>query len=385
MVSAPHARPLRTSARRHASAAPVFKVVMLVLAAECLLAAVAGGLLRAGLAPVRLATSETLGHAAAAHAALMMSGFLGTVISIERAVAIRLRSAFAAPCASALGALLILLGHTAAGAWLSVLAAFIFVGVNVAVLLRHTAAHTVLMLVGALAWWVGNLMLAAGLGVDAALPWWFAFLVLTIAAERLEMTRLMRHRPMAQGSLLLALSALLMGAALSAHDSAAGGVLYGGALTALAIWLCVFDIAWRTVRAQGLPRYMAICLLSGYAWLAVAGIAWMGMAVGCPGRDMALHALGLGFVLSMVMGHSPVILPAVARVKLVFGAWFYAPLALLHASLALRLLGGFSNPTLRAAGAAWNAVSLAVFVLVVIGSAIVWRMRPDTSSTGRTQ
>lgn len=37
---------------------------------------------------------------------------------------------------------------------------------------------------------------------------------------------------------------------------------------------------------------------------------------------MALHALGLGFVFSMVMRHAPVILPAVARLRLSFGVAF---------------------------------------------------------------
>ena len=134
------------------------------------------------------------------------------------------------------------------------------------------------------------------------------------------------------GAGLVIVLALLAGAALSPR-SAAGGVVFGIALTALALWFGQFDIARRTLFAQGLPRYMAVCLLTGYAWLAVAGLAWVGMVQGGEGRDLALHALGLGFIFSMVMGHAPVILPAVAGVKLLFGPWFYVPLLALHASL----------------------------------------------------
>jgi hypothetical protein len=201
--------------------------------------------------------------------------------------------------------------------------------------------------------------------------------VLTIAAERLEMTRLTRRHPLAQPTLLAALLALLAGAVLSPANPELGGALYGSALIALALWLARFDIARHTVRAHGLSRYMALCLLTGYAWLAVAGIAWVGMAYGCPGRDMALHALGLGFVMSMVMGHAPVILPAVARIKLHFSGWFYLPMIMLHASLALRLFAGFSQPAWRSAGAALNALSLAVFVVVVLSSARAWQRRHD--------
>jgi uncharacterized protein involved in response to NO len=220
---------------------------------------------------------------------------------------------------------------------------------------------------------VGNVLFALDAGGGAVLAWWFAFLVMTIGAERLEMTRLMRRRPAAQPSLLLTLAALVLGATLMAWQPMAGGLLFGGALVALAAWLFTFDIAQRTVRTHGLSRFMAVCLLGGYAWLAIGGLAWMATALGAPARDAALHALGLGFIMSMIMGHAPVILPAVARIKLRFGAYFYVPLAALHLSLILRLAAGWSQPDSRALGAVLNAVSIALFVLTVIGAAIAWR------------
>ena len=39
----------------------------------------------------------------------------------------------------------------------------------------------------------------------------------------------------------------------------------------------------------------------------------------------------------MVFGHAPIIFPAVLRVAVPYHATFYLPLALLHASLAVRL------------------------------------------------
>jgi hypothetical protein len=369
------ARPALRPAARPGAAATAFKIAMALLVLAMLLGAVAGGLLRAGAAWPGLQGSLLAGQAAVAHAALMLSAFLGSAIGVERAVALHRRWAFAAPLASALGGALLLAGQPQAGAWLGVAAAGVFVGVNTVLVLRQTLAHTALLLVGALAWLTGNLLFAADLGSGVALPWWFGFVVLTITAERLEMSRLMRHHPLAQPLLLAAVAGLLAGAAVSLFDGRTGGVLYGLALTALALWFAVFDIARRTVRAHGLSRYMALSLLGGYAWLALAGLAWLGTALGCPGRDMALHALGLGFIFSMVMGHAPVILPAVARVKLLFGAWFYLPLALLHASLLLRLFGALAQPGLRAQGALLNAVALALFAATVAGSAIAWRLR----------
>ena len=72
--------------------------------------------------------------------------------------------------------------------------------------------------------------------------------------------------------------------------------------------------------------------------MAAAGLAPDGLSY-----DAALHALLLGFVFSMVFGHAPIVFPAVLRVALPYHPVFYAPMVLLHASLAVRLLGDASG------------------------------------------
>lgn len=362
----------------------VLGVLLLAAVASSLLAGIFGGLARVGIVPEALRETAWLGRAALAHAALMMCGFFGTMISVERAVAAKHRLAWAPPLLSGAAGLLLLRGEAAVAGWLLVAASLAFVGVNVFLFRRQRAAHTALLLASAGAWATGNLLFAAGAGAGAVLPWWFAFLVMTIAAERLEMTRLMRRRPAAQPALVALLALLLAGAAVSALSVRLGGVLYGAALLGLALWLFTFDIAPRTVRAHGLSRYMAVCLLAGYAWLAAAGIAWAAGALGAATRDLALHALGLGFVFSMMLGHAPVILPAIARVKLLFGNFFYLPLAALHLSLLARLVPGLQEFAWRRQGALFNALALALFALTVIGAAIAWRRRhggPSSRST----
>lgn len=351
------------------------RLLLLSLVAAALFAGVAGGLWRAGVpwpAPTRLAS-----QAVPMHAALMICAFFGTVIAIERAVALKVRIAFAAPFASGLSGVALLAGRIdLAACWLGVVAALVFVGINVALVRRQDAPHTRVLLASSLAWLVGNVLFAARTGGGALVAWWFAFLVLTIAAERLDMTRLMRQRPAAQPLFAAIVAALLAGAALSAPWPLLGGTIYGAALASLAVWLAVFDIARRTVLAHGLSRYMAVCLLAGYAWLGVGGAAWVATAWGLAARDIGLHALGLGFVVGMAMGHAPVIAPAVARIKLQFGPWFYVPVALLHASLALRVAAALSSaPELHADAAALNAVALLLFMLTIAASAVVWRAK----------
>ena len=343
--------------------------------ATALLCGIAGGLLRVGIALPAAAHATWLSRAALAHAALMMCGFMGTVISIERAVAFKHPGAWTAPIASGAAALALLAGAQMPAALLFVIASGAFVIVNVLLLRKQPAAHTALLLASSVAWFTGNVLLAVGANSSTVLPWWFAFLVVTIAAERLEMTRLMRRRPGAQLALHLMLGALAWGAACSGFAPQFGGVLFGAALCALAAWLLVFDIARRTVRAEGLSRYMAVCLLGGYVWLAIGGVAWGATALGLPLRDIALHALGLGFIVSMIMGHAPVILPAVTRVKLQFGNFFYVPLLMLHVSLAVRLAGGAVDFHLRAQGALFNALAIALFAATAVASALAWRQR----------
>ena len=116
-------------------------------------------------------------------------------------------------------------------------------------------------------------------------------------------------------------------------------VVLGAALLVVVAALLRVDVARKMLRGKGLPRFSAACLLAGYAWLAVAG----GILLLVPdplaggGYDAVVHAVFLGFTMSMIFAHAPVILPAVLRRPLPYRPVLYAPLALLHASLLVRV------------------------------------------------
>ncbi len=368
MVSAGRApRAARRADRRRAQAP--WRVALALGAAAALVLGVGGGLLRAGV-PVEGAAWAWAG---VQHAALMIGAFFGTVIGLERAVALGHPAAYAAPAATAAAGVLLVFGAQEAGAWLLVAGALAFTLNSALIVRRQPALHTALLLAAAMASVLGAGAWAAGLRHDGVHAWWFAFLVVTIAAERLEMTRLMQRRRAAAPLLVAVLVALYAGAAVSFAAARAGHLVFGLALVALAAWLGAFDIARRTVRATGLPRYMAVCLLLGYAWLAVGGAAWALAAVGEPVRDVALHALGLGFVISMVMAHALVILPAVVGVKLEYAGVFYLPLALLQVSLAARFAAPWAGPAWRTAGALGHVVAFVVFALCLVYARRRWQ------------
>lgn len=353
------------------------RVALLAAAAASLVAAVLGGLARLGV-PIALPM------AAANHGAIMTGGFLGTVVGLERAIALGRRYAFAAPAASAGGALLLLAGFRGPGLVLELAAPLFLLAAGIDLLRRQRETHIALLLVASLAWAIGNAANLAGLAPDICAAWWFAFLVLTIAAERLEMTRLAPRPPIAAPLFHAAVALVLAGAAVAVVREAAGGVLFGLGLAALAAWLAAFDLARRTVRAEGFARYAAVALLAGYAWLAIGGAAWVAMSLLGPAwRDAALHSLGLGFVFSMILAHAPVVVPVVARRRMRYSNRFYVPLVLLHASLVLRLAAGPATATIRQWGGILNALALLAFAGTLawaLGRPAVGKMPPTTST-----
>jgi len=170
---------------------------------------------------------------------------------------------------------------------------------------------------------------------------------------------------------------LLVGAAISSIDESNGLKLFAGTLIALALWLLRYDIARRNARLAGLPRFIALCLLSGYAWLLAAGLLGLAGALqaGHPWRDAALHCIGLGFVFAMVFGHAPIIFPAVTRIRIPYHPSLYLPLILLHLSLALRVLGGLSGQfALRQQAGLLNVLVLLAFIATLL---ILIRSKPD--------
>ena len=81
-------------------------------------------------------------------------------------------------------------------------------------------------------------------------------------------------------------------------------------------------------------------------------------------------------MMSMVFAHAPLIVPAVLRVPLPFRRGFYVQLALLHASLALRLIGGdlAGNTPLWQAGGIGGEIAILLF-LGASASAVVGARR----------
>jgi hypothetical protein len=307
-----------------------------------------------------------------AHGPLMVCGFLGTLISLERAVAIRSSWAYAAPALVAAGALSLDLPLGPFGPLLIAAGSAVLVAVFGVLMRRQPALYMTTMASGAVAWAIGNALWLAGAPVFRVVYWWVAFLVLTIAGERLELNRLLRPTPGIRAAFAAAVGLVLAGVVVSARVPEAGVRVLGVGFVVLAVWLLRHDIARRTVRQHGLTRYMAVSLLAGYVWLGFGGLVALATGSAVPGLvyDAMLHAIFLGFVMSMVFAHAPVIFPAVLGRPLPFHPRFYLHVAVLHASVLVRVMGDLAGGLVswRAWGGLLNAVALLVFVANVGGS-----------------
>jgi hypothetical protein len=301
-----------------------------------------------------------------AHGPLMVSGFLGTLIGLERAVALGRLWTYAGPLATTLGTLALLTGiQGRVGPILMTFGSFGFVLTCGVIVHRQPALFTGVMGLGALAWLVGNGLWSSGWPIYRVVPGWAGFLVLTIAGERLELSRILLSTRMPQVAFLIAIGVLLGGLMTASVAFDTGMRVTGMGMLCLACWLLYYDLARRTVRQAGLRRFMAICLLSGYGWLGVSGalaLLFGGVMAGAY-YDAMLHALFLGFVAAMVFGHAPIILPAVLGVSVPFRCGFYGHLGLLHLSLLLRVGGDLAGwwPA-RQWGGLLNGVALVLFV-----------------------
>ena len=341
---------------------PRSRFPLLAMAIFSLLAALWAGLLRLGWSIPPLRTGLDV-----AHGPLMVSGFLGTLIGLERAVAVARKPAYIAPALTGLGALALIFGvPEPAGAVLITAGSAALLGSFAVILSRQTALFTVTMTLGALAWFVGNALWLFGVAIPSMVSWWAAFLVLTIAGERLELTRMIRPPGLSRTLFAIAAIVFLAGVTASSFWLAPGMRVAGAGIVALALWLARYDVARRTVYLEGLPRFIAASLLGGYAWLGVSGVLWLVFAgsVATFPYDAMLHSVFLGFVFSMIFAHAPVIFPAVTGKAVPYRPAFYAHVVLLHLSLLLRIVAGDLVGSLEAYqwGGLLNVVTLLIFL-----------------------
>jgi hypothetical protein len=344
----------------------IWRATALSLAAVAFAAALWGGLVRIGWSWPTLRPAAVVDHGA-----LMVLGFLGTLVSLERAAALGRRWMYAAPFLTAAGAVWALAGGPEVVTQALMLAGGCVLLATYFVLLQaDPQTHILIMAVGAVMWPVGAAWWLTGEAFPHVLPWFAGFAVLTVAGERLELSRITRRSQVQMLVFHLGVAAIFVGALLASKDI--GWRIEGAGMALLGVWLLFGDIARRRMSAQGLPRFMALTLLAGYVWLVVSGGFWIAYQASPPlgGYDAMLHSLFVGFTFSMIFAHVPLIVPSLLGTPIPYRPALFAGPVLLSASLVVRITGDLSeNTAMSRWGALLNAIAFILFAAIVTWSA----------------
>ena len=346
------------------------RILWMVPAGLALLAGLDAGLVLLGLpAPVTTARlPET-------HGMLLTLGFVGTLISLERATAYARPLGFVAPALLGAGGVLMVVAPVPLIAAKIVLAAgaAAFVLLYIPLWQRQYDAALLTQLLAAGLALCGAVIWIGQSEMTRVIPWLIGFLVLTIAAERVELARITMG---AHAGIRLLVHAWAVTAALAVGLVLPdfGAILLGVVLLSLTGWLVVHDIARRTINAAGVTRYMAACILAGYVWLAVAALVLLlGYPTAQPAYDAVIHAVFLGYTFSMIMAHATTILPAVLRIALPYRPAFWAPIAVLQVALIVRVwIGdGLGIPAAWQIGGVLGVAAIVLFLLTAVTSALL--------------
>lgn len=336
---------------------PLFMVAILAL-----LAAMWAGLYRLGWQLPALQPTLPM-----AHGPLMVGGFMGVVISLERAVGLGKKWAYGAPILHSIGTLILLFGwETSVGALFIALGSVWLVAVLIQIARIHLALHSVTIAAGSVAFAVGNLLWFSGWLIPHVVAWWIGFLILTIVGERLELSRVVRLGRSAYGFFILGIGTLACALFATWINFEFAMRLLGFSMVVLSGWLLFFDVARRRVKAGGQARFIAITLLSGYLWMGISGLLmlWFAGMLAGPRYDAMLHTFFLGFSINMIFAHAPIVFPAVLKLNMRFSTRFYSHTLLLQLSLLLRIVGDlFLWQPGRLWGGMLNVVTIVLFLL----------------------
>ncbi|WP_445665853.1 hypothetical protein [Fodinibius sp. AD559] len=336
-------------------------VSLLFFAAIGLITGLYSGLLRIGflsdMAPRQISPFS--------HGPLMINGFLGTLIGLERAAALEKKWAYFAPVLMAVSTLLLLGGLQLSGQWLMLLGALGLTYVMCYLYYLQPKIYHLIMALGAASLLAGNILYVLHFPIYELVTWWAAFPMLTIFGERLELNRIMRPPKRAQQLFTTLILLWICTLVLTHLDRSTGWILASLLLIGVSAWLIKYDVARRTIKSVAWTRYSAISLLTGYGWLILTGLfgLWQGLPTAGPIYDALLHMLFVGFVFSMIFAHASVIIPSLSGKLVPYHKYFYLPLILLHLFLLMRVIGDIAWwPVIRKVGSYGNVIAILLFL-----------------------
>jgi hypothetical protein len=285
----------------------------------------------------RIGWPLSLGVVSPSHGAIMVGGFLGTLIILEKTIPLKKNILYAVPIVSGASVVLFFIGQPVYSIASLVLASAGLTVIFFIYWIRERSTIYFLMVAGAVCWLTGNIFLVIYNFYPISLPWWMAFVLMIITAERLE---LMKFLPVSRNQKLLFISmlvAFVIGCLISFHGI--GNYFSALSLAGSSIWLMRHDVVALNIKKKDLPRYVGVALLSGYFALLLSSIFLLVLTEQPLGYDILVHSFFIGFVFSMIFAHGPIILPGVLGISAKpYHPIFFIWLALLHGSWITRAI-----------------------------------------------
>ncbi len=299
------------------------------------------------------------------HGAIMVNSFLASLIFLERAVTFRNKAVLLLPFVNALSAVAFISGYNMAGQSLLIAGSLGFLVMCLYFVYRYKELYYYVFVAGAACLLTGNIILLKTQLYPAAVTWWMGFLLFTIVAERLELSRFLSLTKRKTGFLLAALASVLITVCWPFHLY--GQILFALAIAATAIWLLRYDMAWHSIRIKGQHRYSGILLITGYFWLLITSALMITADRFAFGYDATLHSFFIGFVFSMIFSHAPIILPAVAKLPVkIYRPVLYVWFVFLQLSLIIRVIADIiTDPVCRRIGGIANGFTILLFFVTV--------------------
>jgi len=305
------------------------------------------------------------------HGPVIAVGIIGGIISLERAVALSRRWTWMAPLLFFLSGLsAVILGIQIVSAALALLASLFLSFIFLLLFKLKKEAHMVVMLVGSFVFLASHILWLLGYAISLLFLLWVVFLTLIIAGERMELSRIMFRRKSVKIMLVLFISIMLVSLTGMFYDIMFSEITFGFSILGVAVWLLRYDPSLLLgFKHNNLRRFMSVNLLLGYIWLAVFGlIRLLSRLLAGYVYDASIHSFFMGFVLSMIIAHSPLIVPSILQLpKITYKKTFYIATIILTISLATRIIGDIMlSELLRQAGGVGNVLAIIALLANVV-------------------
>jgi hypothetical protein len=305
------------------------RLPILLFAMFCLLSGLWSGLSRIGW-------NITILPITAHHGAVMVGGFLGTLIALEKIIPLKRKTLYLIPILNAISVIFFFANQPKIAIYTLVISSTSLAFVFLYYFRTQRTIIYILMLLGAACWLVGNVLLLTRFFYPLAFPWWTAFALFIIVAERLEIMEFLPVSKLHKNVLIILLLCFVVGVLFSFHGT--GNLICGLSLIGISLWLMRHDMIAINLKKKNMPKFVAISLLCGYVALLLTGIFFFSLSDQWLTYDAIVHSFFLGFVFSMIFAHGPIILPAIVGISATsFNKILYVWLSVLQIAWLVRM------------------------------------------------